>query len=180
MLKFHKVAAGAGVLFLSLCFLAVLPAAAAEGREPGPNQTAKNDAGERVSYHRYSNLSELVTLICDDAGAAFRGFYGPAAVEVTPFAVVSDYRVRKMTRLGLTLADQMAAMINREPGAPAMAGAHSPQTMEGVIEEVDGFLRVHISGSNILGERRAHVVNVEMSEPIYRFLHSYVESYQNN
>jgi len=180
MIKLHKIPSAVGTLILSLSFLAGLLVSPASSQEPGMEQVAKNDDGGRVSYHRYSNLSDLVTLICDDAGAVFRGFYGPAAVEVAPFAVVSDYRVRKMTMLGITLADQMAAMINSGPAAPFAAGEQYPQTMEGVIEEVDGFLRVHISGSNILGERRAHVVNVEMSEPIYRFLHSYVESYKNN
>lgn len=180
MINVHKIPAAVGILVLSLSFLAGLLVSPAYPQGPGVEQIAKNDDADRASYHRYSNLSELVTLICDDAGAVFRGFYGPAAVEVTPFAVVSDYRVRKMTMLGITLADQMAAMINSGPAAPFAAGGQYPQTMEGVIEEVDGFLRVHISGSNILGERRAHVVNVEMSEPIYRFLHSYVESYKNN
>ncbi len=135
------------------------------------------DPVERVSYHNYSSMSEMISLVCDDAMEVFHGFYGSSAVEVTPFSLISDYRVRKMTMLGITMADQMTAMINSEPAADYPVEKKFPQKMEGVIEEVDGYLRIHISGRNMRGERRGHVANVEMSEPIYRFLHSYAESY---
>lgn len=133
---------------------------------------------DRITYLRYSNLSELVTGVCDDAGHVFTGFYEPDDVVVSPFAVISDYRVEKPTMLGITLADQMAAMINSTPASRRSSGGkRHVQTMHGVIEEMDGYLRVHISGRNGLGERRGYVAHVEMSEPIYRFLHSSVESH---
>jgi hypothetical protein len=181
MKTFHKKLLGFGAALLSWPFLAatlVPPLWAMD--ESGAEMIVKDDYAKRISYHRYSNLAELVTLICDDASGVFQGFYGPEAVEVSPFAVVSDYKVHKMTMLGITLADQMAAMINREPAANYITENKFPQKMEGVIEEMDGYLRVHISGRNLLGEGRSYVVNVEMSEPIYRFLHSYVESYKTN
>ncbi|OKY73622.1 MAG: hypothetical protein BM485_17535 [Desulfobulbaceae bacterium DB1] len=163
------------LLFLAGC-TAGQPVAAPESND-GMASMGQSPVERRVSYLRYSNLSELVTGVCDDAGEVFRGFYGPADVAVSPFAVISDYRVRKMTMLGITMADQMTAMINSAPAAGFREGEHYAQTMEGVIEEMDGYLRVHISGRNIMGERRGYVANVEMSEPIYRFLHSYVESH---
>ena len=132
---------------------------------------------ESISYHQYSSLAEMITLVCDDAMEVFHGFYGPTSVVVTPFSVISDYKIHKMTMMGFTMADQMTAMINSEPVTDYSVGKKYLQKMEGVIEEMDGYLRVHISGRNVLGERRGYVANVEMSEPIYRFLHSYVESY---
>lgn len=176
----HKKIAGfaAALLFLPLLSAPFVPQLRA--MDDGAGEMIVRDDAKRISYQRYSNLAELVTLICDDAGAVFQGFYGPKAVEVSPFAVISDYRVFKMTMLGITMADQMAAMINRGPAADLEAEDEFTQKMDGVIEEMDGYLRVHISGRNLLGEGRSYVVNVEMSEPVYRFLHSYVESYRKN
>lgn len=148
--------------------------------ESGSSVIKKNENPGKVNYQRYSNMAELITCICDEAGEVFRNFYAPEAVEVEPFAVVSDYRVNKMSMLGITLADQMTAIINREPTTRYTTSNKYPQTMEGVIEEMDGYLRIRISGRNLLGEGRSYVVNVEMSEPLYRFLHSYVESHQKN
>jgi hypothetical protein len=56
---------------------------------------------------------------------------------------------------------------------PAAAGEEG-QRISGILQEVDGYLRIHIIAANTRGERRSYVVNVEMSEPIYRALHSYV------
>jgi len=177
----HKKLSGIGAALLTLFLLAALLAPPLWAMdEAGPEMITEDEYPKQISYQRYSNLAELVTMICDDASGVFQGFYGPQEVEVSPFAVVGDYQVHKMTMLGITLADQMAAMINREPAANYAAGNNFPQKMEGVIEEVDGYLRVRISGRNFVGEGRSHVVSVEMSEPIYRFLHSYVESYKNN
>ncbi|MCK9293813.1 MAG: hypothetical protein M0P70_01915 [Desulfobulbaceae bacterium] len=180
MKTLHKMLLGCGAaLALPLLAAALAPPLWAMDEAGGEMITA-DEYPKQISYQRYSNLAELVTLICDDASGVFQGFYGPQAVEVSPFAVVGDYQVHKMTMLGITLADQMAAMINSAPAANYLAADNFPQTMEGVIEEVDGYLRVRISGRNFVGEGRSHVVSVEMSEPIYRFLHSYVESYKNN
>ena len=131
----------------------------------------------RISAYSYANLAELVTLICDDAMEQFAEFYGPTTVAVRPFKVIADYRVQRTTMLGITLADQMTAMINTYAVPEYPVEIRYPQKMEGVIEEVDGFLRVHINGRNVRGERRSYAVNVEMSEPIYRSLHSYAQSY---
>lgn len=181
MKKYYKKPAGFAAALLSLPFLAITLAPPLWAMdETGAEMIVRDDHAQRIGYQQYSNLAELVTMICDDASGVFQGFYGPAGVEVSPFAVVGDYHVHKMTMLGVTLADQMAAMINRAPAANYMAANNLPQKMEGVIEEMDGYLRVHISGRNLLGEGRSYVVNVEMSEPIYRFLHSYVESYKKN
>ncbi len=132
---------------------------------------------DRITIQNYANLPELVTLVCDDAMESFWEFYGPTTVAVTPFRVIANYRVQKTTMLGITLADQMAAMINSQAVPEYPVAVRHPQKLEGIIEELDGFLRIHISGRNIRGERRSYAVNVEMSEPIYRALHAYAESY---
>lgn len=132
---------------------------------------------DRISARSYSNLAELVTLICDDAMEEFWEFYGPTTVAVRPFTVIANYNVKKTTILGITLADQMTAMINTQAVPEYTVEVKYPQKLEGVIEEIDGFLRVHINGRNVRGERRSYAVTVEMSDPIYRALHSYAESY---
>ncbi len=134
-------------------------------------------AEPRFTFHNYTNLAELVAVICDDAGRQFDDFFGPSMISVEPFGVIGDYRVEKITILGMTMADQMAAMINTVSVAGQPADVAYEQTLGGMLEELDGYLRVHIHGRNVYGERRAYVANVEMSEPIYRSLHSYVESF---
>ena len=76
-----------------------------------------------------------------------------------------------MTLLGVTLADQMIAMINNNPIDPKVRGQHN-QTLSGVLQELDGLLRIHISGKNSRAVRRSFSVNVEMSEALYRALHT--------
>lgn len=134
-------------------------------------------APARITVQNYANLPELITLVCDDAMESFWEFYGPTTVAVRPFRVIANYRTTKVTMLGITLADQMAAMINTQAVPEHPTTVRHPQKLEGVIEEMDGFLRIHITGRNVRGERRSYSVNVEMSEPIYRALHSYAESY---
>lgn len=172
-----KIFGGAVAKWLAVfCMTGVMVPVALAQFESGAELVAAEVVDE-VKYYNYSNMPEMISLVCDDAMEVFHGFYGPTTVEVTPFSVISDYKVHKMTMLGITMADQMASMINSEPAAGYSAAKKFPQKMEGVIEEMDGYLRVHISGRNMVGERRGHVANVEMSEPLYRFLHSYVESY---
>ena len=132
---------------------------------------------ERINARSYANLAELITLICDDAMQEYWEFYGPTTVAVRPFKVIADYHVKKSTRLGISLADQLTAMINTQAVPEYPVEVKYPQILEGMIEEVDGYLRVHMNGRNIRGERRSYAVTVEMSDPIYRALHSYAESY---
>jgi hypothetical protein len=147
------------------------------GDESGADLIVSEPFESRIAYHSYANMTELVTLICDDAMGNFSNFFGPTLVSVKPFSVIGDYNVNKITLLGITLADQMAAMINSEPAAVYEVEEKYSQKLSGIIEEIDGYLRVHISGRNVRGERRSFVVNVEMSEPLYRALHSYIEGY---
>ena len=131
----------------------------------------------RFTVLNYANLAELVAVICDDAGQQFNNFFGPSRISVQPFGVIGDYRIEKITILGMTMADQMAAMVNTNSVARQPADPPYDQTLGGMLEELDGYLRIHIHGRNVYGERRAYVANVEMSEPVYRALHSYVESF---
>ena len=151
------------------------PAFAAD--ESGAELIVAEPLEGRIGYYSYANMTELVTLICDDAMGDFQSFYGPTMVAVKPFTVIGDFYTNKITLLGITLADQMAAMINSEPVVVYEVDDKYSQKLTGIVEEIDGYLRIHITGRNVRGERRSFVVNVEMSEPLYRALHSYVEVY---
>lgn len=124
--------------------------------------------------HGYSSLPQMINQVCEEASTQFNDFFGPSAVKVKPFSVIDEFIPRKFSLLGVTLADQMAARINTDGNEQASAKGPSDQLLEGVIHELNGYLRVHMSGLNSRGERRSYVVNVEMSEPVYRALHTLV------
>lgn len=149
-----------------------------QAKERGGEFAAEEQPIEIVSHQSYSGLSELVSMICDDAIERFQGFYGPTVVDVSPFETPGKTSQAKVTKLGVTLADQMIAMINND--TLVMIDDSKPQTgnygqkLSGVLQEIDGYLRIHISGRNANGKRVSYVANVEMSEPIYRALHTYL------
>lgn len=123
----------------------------------------------------YSSLTGLLMQICADASIEFKNFFGPAPIRVEPFAVLGEFGSRKRSLLGATLADQMRAMVNNTAVSPFDADPsenNHPQKLNGVIQELDGFLRIHVLGLNEFGDRRSFVANVEMSESIYRALHT--------
>lgn len=124
----------------------------------------------------YASVPGVVSIFSRDAIGQFKYFFAAAPVVVEPFLVIGEFSsAKKMTTLGMTLADQMAAVINNEALAPMEgAGGGTPQRIWGFLQEADGYLRVHVTGENSRGERRSYVVNVQMSEPIYRALHTYV------
>lgn len=124
----------------------------------------------------YASVPGFVSMFSRDAIGQFKYFFASSPVAVEPFIVIGEFSSsKKMTTLGITLADQMAAVINNEAEASmAKAKGDSPQRIWGILQEADGYLRVHVTGVNACGERRSYVVNVQMSEPIYRALHSYV------
>lgn len=126
----------------------------------------------------YSSLTSLVNAICNDAILNFGDFFTPTPVTVHPFRTL-DFP-RETSILGVVLADQMLAMINNETSG-RFATRHTPtesQELTGLIQEMDGYLRIHISGKNDQGEQRSYVVAVEMSEPLYRALHATVSTEQ--
>ncbi|MBU0483792.1 MAG: hypothetical protein KKB30_04685 [Proteobacteria bacterium] len=124
----------------------------------------------------YTNMPELVHLICQQAIGHFYDFFGPANVYVEPFLTANEFGRARVSVLGFTLADQMISQINNETSKRYMVSDKKQQQwLRGVLQEEDGFLRVHISGVNWRGERRSYVVNVEMSERLYRTLHSYIK-----
>lgn len=139
---------------------------------------AKGSATESVvSQAKYSSLTGLVAMVGSDAMAQLHDFFAAEPVIIEPFIILGEFSTRKkISLLGATLAEQMAAVISNEALAvwrPAAAGG-SEQRISGVLQEVGGYLRIHIIAANTRGEQRSHVVNVEMSEPVYRALHSYV------
>lgn len=123
----------------------------------------------------YASVPGVVSLFSRDAIGQFKYFFAAAPVAIEPFLVVDDFSSsKKMTTLGITLADQMAAVINNEAAPMEGAAGETPQRIWGFLQEADGYLRVHVTGENSRGERRSYVVNVQMSRPIYRALHTYV------
>ena len=150
-----------------------------DAAEAEPNATTQNEEAVPLlvtpAYQNYSGLADLVTMICDDALERFQGFYGPTVVKVAPFTTIGFFEKNKQSELGLTLADQMTAVINNDTlTSNSQARGMTPQNLRGVLQELDGYLRVHISGVNAAGERTSFVVTVEMSDPIYRALHTYL------
>ncbi len=131
-----------------------------------------------ASYQSYAGLSELVTMICDDAIYKLQGFFGPSTVEVAPFITFGSFQGNKISSLGISLADQMIAVVNNDTAMNAedtpSSSSEFLQKVRGTLQEVDGYLRIHISAANVYGERMSYTTNVEMSEPIYRALHTYL------
>ena len=88
MKKIKKSFVGAVSVWFAVFSLALVVDSGWAKDESGAELQVEEQTGERISYHRYSNLSELVTLICDDAMEMFHGFYGPTRVAVSPFSVI--------------------------------------------------------------------------------------------
>ncbi|MBA3014861.1 MAG: hypothetical protein KKD63_02870 [Proteobacteria bacterium] len=127
------------------------------------------------SFQNYSGLADVITMICENAMERFRGFYGPSVVMVVPFSSIGFSEKDKQSELGVILADQMVVMINNDTKDNlGSARGDIKQQLHGVLLEVDGYLRVHLSGINAAGQRTSYVVIVEMSEPIYRALHTHL------
>lgn len=138
-------------------------------------QVDNGSTGVDPGYQNYSGLADLVTMICEDALERFEGFYGSSVVMVSPFTTIGFFEKGKHSELGVALADQMVAMINNDTKDHlGLAQGGTKQELNGVLQEVDGYLRVHLSGVNAAGQRTSFVVIVEMSEPIYRALHTYL------
>lgn len=155
-----------GVLLLVACRPPLVEYGGMDGEEAGPIRKG------------YGSVPALVTMLCGEAGSRFHYFFDDATpVVVEPFVVLDESSTRKkVSVLGATLADQMTAVVGNEARTvwrPWSRGGEE-QRVTGRLQEMDGYLRVHISGVNSRGERRGYVVNVEMSEPVYRALHSAV------
>lgn len=153
-------------------------------REVVPEQREAGPAG-------YTSLAHLVELIGVDAAGQFSGFFDPGPVRIEPFPVLGEFPAQRISLLGATLADQMAAVINSVAAAPFPesngvangangsgnglgGGPVGEQVLRGVIQELDGYLRVHVSGRNSRGHWRSYVAGVEMNEAVYRAMHTYV------
>lgn len=161
------------VLLVLFCLFWTAGAWAMENQEEGKAGAAEG----MVSQRNYSSLTGLVDMVGNDAMEQLQGFFEAAPVAIEPFIVLGEFSTRqKISLLGATLAEQMSAVINNESLAVRRSAApgEDEQKISGVLQEVDGYLRIHVLAANTRGERRSYVVNVEMSEPIYRALHSYV------
>ncbi len=140
------------------------------------------DAPAIASITNYTTLTELIAMISEDAMQQFNDFFEASLVQVEPFSFLWEFEHRRPSMLGITLANQMAAMLNNYTlGARSNRDQYQPahyfnqetrQWVQGTMQEMDGFLRIHISARNSNGARRSYVVNAQMSEPIYRALHT--------
>ena len=200
-LSLHKTGLVAGlILSLTLPFSAALARdndnaeAAQKADEPAPIWVATSKGSQyktppnRNIITNYSSLSELIVMICNEAALGLRGLYEAAPVQVEAFPFLWEFNQQRPSVLGIALADQMAAMLNYHTRGweSHPVGSFSSQDqydetdidtaptqwLQGTIQEIDGFLRIHISARNGKGTRRSYVINAEMSEPIYRALHS--------
>ncbi len=161
------------LLLVLLCAFWATGALATEKEEDGKGAATEG----MLSQRNYASLPNLVAMVGSDAMEHLHGFFAAEPVTIEPFIVLSEFSTRqRVSLLGATLAEQMAAVIGNESLAvwrSPSAGEHE-QRVSGILQEVNGYLRIHIIAANTRGDRRSYVVNVEMSEPIYRALHSYV------
>lgn len=165
-MKMRKTAALAALF----CLLAAFAAMAAEKEE------AVSPVPE-VNQRNYSSLSSLVAMLGVETMEQLHGFFLAEPVVVEPFIVLNEFSTRpRISLFGATLAEHLAAVIGNESMAQWRPGEKitHQQSLSGVLQEVDGYLRVHALAVNGRGESRSCVVNVQMSEPIYRALHSFV------
>lgn len=137
----------------------------------------------------YSNLDQLVSVISRDGLAELENFYLTNKVSVKPFRIAGEHYIPETSLLSFTLADQMNAGLSslstmswfRElmKRINIRSAGYKPkrERLEGLIEELDGFLRVHMSARNSFGEKRDISLSVEMSEPLYKALHTRVKIY---
>jgi hypothetical protein len=163
-----------------ICWWALVGRLAWSGQEGQPREEQgaeiiRDRAADKVmGQNSYAGLAELITMIGNDAASHFQYFYGETLVEVKPFTMMSESKNQKISLLGAALTDQMAAEINNLEFHLGFFCGRTPQRLTGVLAEINGYLRVHISGVNRWGELRSYVVLVEMSEPIYRGLHTFL------
>ncbi|MFW8601225.1 hypothetical protein ACOHYD_07065 [Desulfobacterota bacterium M19] len=164
------------------CFL-LLPCLAQGAQETGAEFVKQTPPPPTIKYRDYSSLPELISSLCDEADGKFKHFYGPGLVAVTPFVSIGEDLRPGISKLGVTLADQMVAVINSntitlktpKTDSAGKQRQDSRQRLSGLLEEMDGYLRIHISGVNYRGQRISYVTNVEMSAPLYRAMHSYIK-----
>jgi len=169
-------------LFILLAVLLTLPVGAGAEENEGavaetpvpidftirPNPQQHRPAPTFI-YKNYAGLSELITTICNEAAKNFDTFYAPSVVMVKPFVFITETGEKRLTKLGVTMADQMLAMINNNQVNSHLTGSFN-QDINGVLQEIDGYLRLHISGMNAMASRRSYTASIEMSEAIYRAL----------
>lgn len=140
-------------------------------RRPAPPAAAAVKRIPSFTLKKYANLPELIVQVCQNAQRIFAHFYGQAAVKVQPFVFITGSGEKRFSPMGAALADQMLAMINDQPNYTAIRGPEV-QRLRGVLFEMDGYLRIHISGINAAHQRRSYTAQVEMSEPLYRALYA--------
>ena len=162
----------AGLLLLALTLpapcLGINPEAAGAQAPAALPAAAPVCSFEARNYH---NLYDLITDIGRDAGRFYRDFYSQTPVTVQPFVFLTESGEKRFTPMGAILADQMTAMVNNQQGSVVVSGP-AEQELKGVLVELNGYLRIHMSGVNAFDQRRSYTAEVEMSEALYRSLYA--------
>lgn len=166
----------------SLCLLGflvgiTLPAFSANAAEPGPgtgmDATTRSD-GPGIAQQNYYGLPNLIAMICNEAGAHFKDFYGASVVRVEPFSTLGMARKNRQSEFSALLSDEMTATLHNNLFVNRSVKGDSPQRLRGSLQEIDGYLRIHLTGVNEAQDSFSYIVNVEMSAPVYRALHTYL------
>jgi hypothetical protein len=160
---------------LTACWLAAASSAVAADREVDPGAEPVLATAAPL---RYSSLFSLIGEVCTEAAGSLNGFFDSSPVQVRPFVHIGGAVNNDSSLLGVVLADQMAAMLNGHANAryrTVAGGDDDFQLLEGVLQEMNGYLRIHMHATNRHGGRRSHVALVEISAAVYRALHSYIE-----
>jgi hypothetical protein len=159
---------------LSSCCLATTMGSAAPNSSSETEAAAANSTEELVGQPHYDNWAMLLGQLGSEAASSFSGFFDSTPLRVHPFVHLGAGN--ELSLLGVLLADQMVAMLNGQVNAYYSSAENGEsQILEGVLQEVDGYLRIHMLGMNRLSQRRSHLAMVEMSPGLYRALHAPID-----
>lgn len=160
---------------LAASLLLTSAASAGQLRPPVAEPATTTPPAEIVGQPDYGSLVMLIGKVCSESGNSFAGFFDSSPVRVPSFIHLGRLNGNS-SLLGVLLADQMAAVLNGHANAFHGKGDDEGQILEGILQEVDGYLRIHMLGRNRQQQRRSHVAVIEMSTALYRALHSRVDS----
>lgn len=124
-----------------------------------------------------SGLTSLVSRIGEIGREHFNEFFGlpltgPSPIVVEPFVFISGSGQKRVTELGVLLADQMVAVLHNAVLARSPNEASGP-LLRGTLQETDGKLRIHMVGIDSARQYRSLVITLDMSKAIFRSLHAY-------
>lgn len=123
-----------------------------------------------------SGLTSLASRIGEAGREHFEEFFGVArqsVIVVEPFVFISSSGQRRVTELGVLIADQMVVALDNAVLSRGPDDASKALLLKGALQEIDGRLRIHMVGIDGGGRNRSLVITVDMSKAIFRSLHAY-------